>query len=252
MMFAIDIGHNCPPDTGAVSANYSEDILTKEVGNRVIKLLQQRGHRAIAVNPKRCSSVINSLRQRVNKANVSGADIFVSIHFNKFSSPKAKGSEVFAFKPEGKGRALAQSVLNQILKLGFTNRGVKYSGFYVIKNTFMPAILIECCFISSSEDMQKFNADKMALAIVNGLVGEDVREDITGKLRINVSTYAKPNSEQSEDLEPELLYLLEPGDYAAKLIGDEESHFVVEFVDRQLGDRDTHYVYSGHCEFLEA
>ncbi|MDJ0774060.1 MAG: N-acetylmuramoyl-L-alanine amidase [Mastigocoleus sp. MO_167.B18] len=251
MIFAIDMGHNCPPDTGAVSNNHSEDVLTKEVSTRVIKLLQARGHQTITVSPQTCSSVIDSLRQRVNKANSSGVDIFVSIHFNAFSSSSARGSEVFAFQPGGKASALAQSVLTQILKLGFTGRGVKYSRFFVLKNTLMPAILIECCFITSPEDMQIFDADKMAIAIVNGLVSENIQEDITGKLRINVATYAKPNTEQSEDLEPELLYFLEPGDYPAKLIGEEEFHFVVKFLNQELGDRDIHYFYSGHCEFLE-
>ncbi|KST69011.1 N-acetylmuramoyl-L-alanine amidase [Mastigocoleus testarum] len=252
MLFAIDLGHNCPPDTGAISNNYSEDVLVKEVGTRVIELLQKRGHKTIVVTPQNSSSVSNSLRQRVNKANSSGADIFVSIHFNAFSSPNVRGSEVFAFKPGGKASALAQSVLTQILKLGFTGRGVKYSGFFVLKNTLMPAILIECCFITSPKDMQIFNADKMAIAIVNGLVGEGVRKDITGKLRINVATYAKPNSEQSEDLEPGLLHFLQPGDYPAKLIGEEESHLVVELINRELGVRDIHYFYSGHSQFLEA
>ena len=57
--------------------------------------------------------------------------------------------------------------------MGFVDRGIKNSNLYVIKNTIMPAILVECCFCDSQEDMNLYSqvtADKMAEAIVNGLV----------------------------------------------------------------------------------
>lgn len=74
---------------------------------------------------------------------------------------------MYAISP--RGRSIAQSVLSKIVDLGFRNRGVKNKGFYVLRNTKAPAILIEGCFIDSQRDMNLFNAEKMATAIVKGL-----------------------------------------------------------------------------------
>lgn len=46
MRYGIDIGHNCPPDTGARGIRF-EDDLTKEVGNLVIAKLKSLGHQVI-------------------------------------------------------------------------------------------------------------------------------------------------------------------------------------------------------------
>ena len=97
-------------------------------------------------------------------------DVFVSIHFNAFNG-FANGSEVFA--TSNAGRKIAKSVLDEILKMGFFNRGVKNgSHLFVLQNTNMPAILVEGCFIDSPKDMQLFNSESMANAIVKGLTGK--------------------------------------------------------------------------------
>ncbi|MEM8640304.1 MAG: N-acetylmuramoyl-L-alanine amidase [Cyanobacteria bacterium P01_G01_bin.54] len=169
MKFGIDMGHNAPPDTGAVGWA-KEDDLTKAVGTRVIYKLEALGHTAINCNPRRASSVLDSLRRRVAVANARNVDLYVSIHFNAFNG-NANGTEVFA--ASSAGRRYAQPVLNQIVGLGFYNRGVKNgSHFYVLKHTAMPAILVECCFIDSWRDRSRYETEAMANAIVKGLTGQ--------------------------------------------------------------------------------
>ncbi|WP_066380881.1 N-acetylmuramoyl-L-alanine amidase [Anabaena sp. CA = ATCC 33047] len=169
MKYGIDMGHNCPPDTGARGIKV-EDILTIDVGNRVISKLRALGHEVISCNPERASSVRDSLSQRCNKANAARVEVFVSIHFNAFNG-RANGTEVFAASEAG--RRIAQPVLNEIVKLGFFNRGVKSgSHLFVLRNTNMPAILVECCFIDSQKDMNIFDAEATANAIVKGLTGK--------------------------------------------------------------------------------
>jgi N-acetylmuramoyl-L-alanine amidase len=168
MKFGIDIGHNSPPDTGAVSVKV-EDQLTKDVGTRLISKLTKAGHRVVNCTPTRADSVNDSLQQRVDIANSNNVDVFVSIHFNSFNGT-ASGTEVYAISTAA--QAIAQPVLTEITKLGFVDRGVRNTpSFFVIKNTTMPAILIECCFVDSATDMQRFDAEKMAEAIKDGLVG---------------------------------------------------------------------------------
>ncbi|NJM23789.1 MAG: N-acetylmuramoyl-L-alanine amidase [Richelia sp. RM2_1_2] len=167
MKFAIDIGHNLPVDGGAVGIQ-SENKLVMDVGANVIYRLRKAGHQVVECKPGWASSTSDSLRRRCTTANQARADVFVSIHFNAFNR-KAHGTEVFAISTTG--RSIAKRVVDKIAALGFTNRGVKDgSRLYVVKNTSMPAILVECCFCDSSRDMTLFNADKMAAAIVSGLV----------------------------------------------------------------------------------
>lgn len=166
MKFGIDIGHNCPPDTGAVGEK-SEDSLVMDVGIRLIDKLQKLGHQVVECKPARAVSVRHSLGQRVALANDTDIDYYVSIHFNAFNS-KAYGTEVFAISAAGK--KLALQVLNEIVELGFFNRGVKDgSKIFVIRNTDAPAILVECCFCDSQRDMELFDTEQMADAIVRGL-----------------------------------------------------------------------------------
>ncbi|TAE59361.1 MAG: cell wall hydrolase [Nostocales cyanobacterium] len=169
MKFGIDMGHNCPPDTGARGIKF-EDNLTMDVGNRVISKLKSLGHEAISCTPSSASSVSQSLGRRCDTANRNRVDVFVSIHFNAFNG-RANGTEIFATSDAG--RKIAQPVLDEILKLGFFNRGVKNgSHLYVVRNTNMPGILVECCFIDSAKDMQIYDSEAMANAIVKGLTGK--------------------------------------------------------------------------------
>jgi N-acetylmuramoyl-L-alanine amidase len=169
MRYGIDIGHNCPPDTGARGIKV-EDNLTLDVGNRVISKLKALGHEVISCKPDRADSVKDSLSQRCNKANASKVEVFVSIHFNAFNG-QANGTEVFAGSDTS--RKIAKPVLDEIIKLGFFSRGVKSgSHLFVLRNTNMPAILVECCFIDSQKDMNLFNSEATANAIVKGLTGK--------------------------------------------------------------------------------
>ncbi|MCF2150068.1 N-acetylmuramoyl-L-alanine amidase [Desmonostoc muscorum LEGE 12446] len=252
MKFGIDIGHNCPPhDTGATGIK-QEDTLTKAVGTHLIQKLKAAGHTAIDCTPTNASGVTDSLRQRANKANANNVNVFVSIHFNKFNT-KANGTEIFAISNVSQG--IAQSVLKEIVKLGFYNRGVKNTGFFVLKNTQMPAILIECCFCDAKVDMDRFDAEKMAEAIKHGLIGEsDDIQPISDKkyvLEITTKTILKPSTEQGAELPKESLFDIEPGNYPVLDVRFEENHYWVKWPDKTKGNRDEHFVFAGHAKVIE-
>lgn len=169
MKYGIDIGHNSPPDTGARGIKF-EDNLTMDVGTRVINKLRALGLEAIECKPNKAQSVRDSLTRRIRLGKSTDVDVFVSIHFNAFNG-QANGTEVFA--NGDKSRKVAKPVLDEIVKLGFFNRGVKSgSHLFVLRNADMPAILIECCFCDSRKDMDLFDSEAMANAIVKGLTGK--------------------------------------------------------------------------------
>lgn len=177
--YAIDAGHGCYPDTGA-EGKLNEQDCALDIANRVIIKLTSLGHEAWNVRPTSVTSVTDSLQKRCDTG--ANADYFISIHLN---CGGGRGSEVFAMSKTG--NKLAQSVLNQLVSLGYVNRGVKDgSKLYVVKHSNPVAILIECCFVDSEEDANRYNPEDIANAIVRGLVGENS----------NTTTYISSNKIQ--------------------------------------------------------
>ncbi|WP_454053858.1 N-acetylmuramoyl-L-alanine amidase [Clostridium sp. Marseille-Q7071] len=175
MKIAIDCGHTLSgADYGAAGIK-AESVLTREVGNKVISKLKALGHNVINCTIDNSNSLEESLSYRVNQANNNNVDLFVSIHFNCFNG-QAHGTEVFTWS--GEQLTEAARVLNNLVGLGYVNRGIKDgSNLYVIRNTKAKAMLIECCFCDSKEDMNKYDAEKMANAIVEGIIGKVISND---------------------------------------------------------------------------
>lgn len=74
-------------------------------------------------------------------------------------------------------------------KLGLVNRGIKRrTDLYYLKSTEAPAILIECCFCDNKEDVSKYNAEKMAKAIVEGILGKTIGKPTSTDNRKAVKT----------------------------------------------------------------
>lgn len=180
--------------TGAVGIK-SETGLNRPLGDKVIDKLRRLGHEVVECVIDESSA---DLAYRVNKANNAKVDVYAELHFNCFNGT-ASGTEVHTYRAGLKANDYAQGVVNQIAKLGYKNRGIKHSDFYVLRKTNMEAILIECCFVDSQEDMNRYDAESMANAIVLGLVGKlpeeekpQVQENNSGDTlwRVVVGTYA--------------------------------------------------------------
>ncbi|GAA0116961.1 N-acetylmuramoyl-L-alanine amidase [Clostridium senegalense] len=195
MRIGVDCGHTKyigSYDYGAVGVRNESD-LTREVGNLVISKLKQLGHTVINCTADNCSSLGDSLGRRVSVANNNNLDFYVSIHFNCFNS-QAHGAEVFTYG--GKSYKQANDILNNLVSLGFTNRGIKNgSDLYVIRNTNCESMLIEVCFCDNQSDMSIYNAKSVANAIVSGLTGKSI-ENNPIKSHRNVVVYAKGTADE--------------------------------------------------------
>lgn len=168
MKILLDCGHCLQgADTGAQDNGYREENCTREIGYKVKAKLESLGHTVVVVSCDSASSVGEALAYRVNKANSNGGDLFISIHLN---AGGGHGAEVYTYG--GKPVPQANEILEAICSLGYKNRGIKDgSNLYVIKNTNMRAMLVECCFIDT-DDMDKYNAENIANAIVKGITGQ--------------------------------------------------------------------------------
>ena len=170
----IDPGHG-GPDPGAVGiGGIRETDVVLEVSKIVKELLSEKG---IKVSLTRKSEVDLDLPPRVSFANNTDADVFVSIHANA-SRGKRKdinGLETFYYRG-WKGRLLAKGIQKQILRVspGSPDRGVKQGRFYVIKNTRMPAVLVEIGFLTGRLDARRLEKNshrkRIAYAIAKGIL----------------------------------------------------------------------------------
>lgn len=154
----IDPGHG-----GKDPGTLSDPLCTEKALNLMTaKLLQEQlqklGYHATLT---RSDDTFIPLKDRAEMANSKKADLFISVHFNHSKNHQAQGVEVFYFKegPEKRMRAskmLAQQVIQRVIKhTGAQNRGVKQGNFAVIRETQMPAILIEGGFLSNEKERAK-------------------------------------------------------------------------------------------------
>ena len=196
MKIGIDCGHSLNGSDYGASGIKEESNITRELGNKVIELLTNKGHEVVNCTVDYCDSLNDSLYRRYNTANTNNCDYFISIHFNAFDN-SAHGTEILYYSETDDKM---ERILSNLVSLGLTNRGLKQrTELAVLKHTNMTAMLIECAFCDSSEDMDIYNADSFANAIVSGFLGETltVSETIKTDNSPTISTQSDSTSTDS-------------------------------------------------------
>lgn len=145
----------------------------RAVKNKVIELLRADGHTVYDCTDDVGATQNANLRNIVNKCNSHKVDLDVSIHLN---AGGGTGTEVYVYSDNSKAKDEATRIAEKVSNaLGIRNRGVKTSTkLYVLKKTKSPALLVECCFVDNAIDKAKWNADKCAKAIVEGILNTTV------------------------------------------------------------------------------
>jgi N-acetylmuramoyl-L-alanine amidase len=171
----IDPGHG-GTDPGAVGiGGLRETNVVLPISLEVVRLLQQQGLQVYLTRADESKEV--DLPPRVALAKQVRADVFVSIHANSInlSRPDINGTETYFAPGAVAGKELAQTILNSITRsVNIQSRGLHSARFYVIRNTTMPATLIETGFVTGAEDAPKLRDPgfqrQMAAAIAQGII----------------------------------------------------------------------------------
>lgn len=172
MMVFLNPGHDIQLDSGAKNdaMGLRECDIARDVGRLLTKYLEAVG---IEVN----SMQDDDLNAVCALANYQGADIFISLHCNA-ANACARGSETWYHHGSITGKLLAEYIQDQLAdSIPIPDRGVKddttryKSGFQVLRETDMPAVLVEMAFIDNGEDatLLRDNQDDFARAIARGV-----------------------------------------------------------------------------------
>lgn len=167
MIVAISPGHG-GDDNGAFYNYIEEDDINLAIAQLLYYELKLSGIGSILLR-ERDETV--SLEQKVKMANQANADLFFSIHCDAYKEPEPKGNTIFIYKIPSVGSLQMGSFLDKQLKTSFPeiySRGVRRRDLYVLRETKMPAVLVECGFLSNFQD-HKFlkepeNHRKLAIA----------------------------------------------------------------------------------------
>lgn len=163
MKVCINGGHFPGRDPGALGSRVKEADVCMRLMQRVAGYLEKAGCEVMTVQT-------DDLGEICNVSNRWGADLFISIHCNACPNHNAHGTETFAFSCAGD--KLAHHIQSQVVSsVGTVDRGVKEAGFYVLKHTKCPAVLVECAFIDNVHDEALLieREDDFARAIARGV-----------------------------------------------------------------------------------
>ncbi|GAB6168163.1 hypothetical protein JCM1393_06230 [Clostridium carnis] len=163
----IDPGHG-GKDPGASGNGIIEKDITLEIAQNLKGKLQAKG---VQVLMSRESDVFVSLADISRGANAVNPDIFISVHINSAEPTSASGIETFYKKDIDK--ELARTIQNKLISYtGANDRGPKWADFHVIRETNMPAALVECGFLTNVEEANNMKnkeyQDKLANAMADG------------------------------------------------------------------------------------
>jgi N-acetylmuramoyl-L-alanine amidase len=141
----IDAGHGGHDRGGIPGQRVSEKDMTLDVARRLKSVLAASGYRVVMT---RDSDVFVPLGTRCVIANSYRNAIFVSVHFNSATRRGASGIETYFYSRDSLSLA---SAIHHYVAGGAPsdNRGVRRRGYYVLRRTNMPAVLVECGFLTN-------------------------------------------------------------------------------------------------------
>ncbi|WP_179151893.1 N-acetylmuramoyl-L-alanine amidase [Oceanobacillus senegalensis] len=163
----LDAGHG-GHDVGAIGATgtYEKDFAyftTLKLKNELSIL----GANVLLTRP---NDEFISLKSRASYANISDADVFISIHYNSFPRQQnVKGIETYYYHEQN--QALAQAIQEGIIQAtNAEDRGTSFGDFYVLRQNFKPAVLVELGFISNQNTEKQLQTSFYQKRLVNGII----------------------------------------------------------------------------------
>jgi N-acetylmuramoyl-L-alanine amidase len=146
----IDPGHGGFDRGGIPGQRVPEKTVALDTALRLQKILQRAGLRTVMT---RTTDIFVPLSVRSAIANAQHDAIFVSIHYN--ASPRRSAHGIETYSENNRGAVLAARIQRQIIsRVSTENRGVRAAEYYVLRNCRLPAVLVECGFLTNPGEAQ--------------------------------------------------------------------------------------------------
>jgi len=183
-IIVIDAGHGGFDRGGILGQRIAEKTMTLDVAQRLKAVLAANGYRVVMT---RDSDVFVPLSTRVAIANSYRDAIFICVHFNAARRGGANGIETYFYSKESWPLA---SAIHYYVAGGApsANRGVRRRGYYVLRRTRIPAILVECGFLTNPTEGAYAQSisyrQKLAEEIANGIQARSSVASSSSSMRV--------------------------------------------------------------------
>ena len=181
----VDAGHG-EPDGGAISkSGVAESGLNLAIALMLEEELDALGYNVIMTrkteeniadkdkqSPIR-SMKVSDINNRIDIVNNCSADMLISIHMNNFEDPKYYGWQTFFKKNSNESEIIAQNIQKGIsnnIERQNDRVALPITNIKLIDNSEIPAVIVECGFLSNEEDLRLLLTDEYKLQIVNGII----------------------------------------------------------------------------------
>ena len=172
---AIDPGHGGNQPGAVYPDENGEDVqekdLTLPMSLMLADILEERGYNVVLT---RTGDDSVSLADRAKMANAAQAEVFVSIHCNALDRTDYEGIFTYYYPNSTRGEALAKQVqAGVVAATGGIGRGTPSANFQVLRETTMPAVLVETGFMSCPAELARLcdpdYQQQIALGIADGV-----------------------------------------------------------------------------------
>lgn len=194
----LGVGHG-GKDPGAIGNGFHEADLNLAIALACQAELVRHG---VTVGMSRTKDENDDLVEEIREANAFGADLALDIHNN---AGGGDGAEAYHHHGGGVGKALAENILAEIVKIGQNSRGAKirknangddYYGF--IRQIDCPSVIVECAFVDNAKDIQIIDTaaeqKAMGIALAKGIlktlnIAYKEQEAATALYRVQVGAF---------------------------------------------------------------
>lgn len=180
----IDAGHGIPDEGAKGFYGTTEQAINLSITLKLQKLIEQSGAKVILTRSDENgiystdsesikSKKVSDIKNRAYIGNNSDADIFVSIHLNKFpESSKYRGWQTFYQKDNEDSQIIAKKIqeyLNKNIEYENTRVALPISNVYIMENVKIPSVVVECGFLSNEEETKLLSTDEYQNKIAWGV-----------------------------------------------------------------------------------
>jgi N-acetylmuramoyl-L-alanine amidase len=161
----VDAGHGGIDRGGQPGQKNQEKIYTLAVAQKLAAKLRDAGFRVVMT---RSDDSFIGLGTRCAIANGQRDAVFVSVHFNAAPRTTATGVETYYYS--GKSSGLAAACHREVLRvMGTEDRHIRQRGFYVLRHTNIPAVLIESGFLTNAAEFRRISSPAFQDQLAGGM-----------------------------------------------------------------------------------